>query len=194
MCLQDVRTNALNDVGKWWMLGWAAQSVWQLLFCYNTGITLATASCVLLVASFGFHSAMGSAQDYMVQSGAIGRVGRVLLSMSTAINAAWLNVAAAVNACVAVSVNTHLDVLPIGATLAGLVLLLGMRTALNRRSLTYALTLAWSFTGVYFAQASKYSLMQKVGGAGVGAMLAVSAVLLFKPRPASSGDAPPAAA
>ena len=193
-CLQDIRNNVVNSVGKWWMLGWAAQSVWQLLFCYNTGISLASATVVLAMASLCFHKAMKSAQHFMMESGAIGRVGRILLSMSTAINAAWLNVATAVNTCVAVSVNSHHDVLPVAAALAVLVLLQGLRTALDRRSLTYALTLVWSFVGVYFAQASKYAAMQKIAGVGVGAMAIVSVILLFKPRPASSGASSAAAA
>jgi MFS family permease len=176
--VQQAKLGALQRIGPYWIAGWFYQSVWQVLFCMNTPLSLLASAAVLLGATRSFHTALDGVQEVLQRSEMFSVRLCFLLSASTAINAAWVAVATAIACCVAVTTNTRLAVLPWAVAMAAVVALNGVRVTRTKKNLMYIVTLAWSFAGVYAAQAPKYAAMKTVTQLALASMVACAAWIL----------------
>jgi fumarate reductase subunit C len=133
---------------KWLTVGWLCESVWQLLFALEKPFSLALCAPVLIVGSFAFIRALLSCSSIPDSEQ---KLSRFLLVTSTAVNAAWMTVAASLAILVGLTANNqlqaHID--PAAATLAVLIAVIGVAITLRQRVAAYSLTLLWAFWGVH---------------------------------------------
>jgi hypothetical protein len=154
--LQRAKIKTLQSVGPWWIAGWFCQSVWQVLFCANTPLSLALSALLLVGATKAFHEALVNTETILATNDSFSGIGRLLVSAASAINAAWLSVATILGICIAVSVNTEKSILTLATILASGVALNGVYIGLTRHTFLYVLTLIWAFAGVYMEQAAQF--------------------------------------
>lgn len=136
------------NVATWLITGWLSESLWQLLFALETRISLVLCAMVLIFGAFAFIRAMLACRSFIGP-----KVGRFLLVTSTAINAAWLTVAASLGILVALSAISVTTLTPVAAVLAVVVAVIGVGVTLQESSAAYSLTLLWTFWGVHMKNA-----------------------------------------
>lgn len=174
--MQRVRARILKAIAPCWYGGWLFQSLWQVLFCYNSGSSLAACSVMLIGATLCFRAAFDRTHAILTETQAFSRLTRATLTAASAINSAWLSVATCLGILIALRVNTSTDLVPVAVGLGGALVVNGLAVARGHRSVLHAATLVWSFVAVYAAQASKYVAIQRLSIVGA-ASLAVAAVL-----------------
>ena len=188
----------MQRIGPFWIAGWVCQSVWQILFCANSPLGFIVSAVVLLGATRAFHGALDATHIAMRRSAGLFSVRLdALLSAASAVNAAWVATATAINVCIAVTTNTKLRVLPWAALLAASVALNGVRVTRVKKNLSYVVTLLWAFAGVYAAQAGEFALMKGTLTLAIASMVACGGFILAtggKRVQNSSGSSMPQAA
>lgn len=161
---------------------------------------------VLVAGAFAFHSAARNT-DAILSRSSLGSQGatfpapaQLLLAAASAINAAWLSVAATIGVCVAADMlgAPSRVVLVLAIAIAALITANGVRAALTRHSTLYALTLVWSFTAVYLNQSGDAIRWTAVLAAlataaaalyAIGVTVATSMTSVSRPASASSPGA-----
>lgn len=139
-----------DDVTPWLIAGWLSESLWQLLFALETSISLVLCAPVLIFGAFAFIKAL-LACSFVPPS--VPKLSRLLLVTSTAINAAWLTVAASLSILVALTANSQASLTPVAAALAVVVAAIGATLTLRERTAAYSFTLLWAFWGVHMKNA-----------------------------------------
>lgn len=137
-----------ENVSRWLIAGWLSQGIWQLLFTIETHVSLALCAPVLIFGAFAFIRALLACSD-VPQSPHT--VSGFLLVTSTAINAAWLTVAASLAVLVALTANlqSQASLTPVAGALAVVVTAVGATLTLRESSAAYSLTLLWAFWAVH---------------------------------------------
>jgi hypothetical protein len=133
---------------KWLTVGWLCECVWQLLFTLEKPLSLALCAPVVIVGSFAFIKALLSCSCIPDSEQ---KLSRFLLVTSTAVNAAWMTVAASLAILVGFIANNKLQahIEPAAATLAVVIAVIGVAITLRQRVAAYSLTLFWAFWGVH---------------------------------------------
>ncbi len=95
------KLRVISAISIWWMVGWAGEITWQLLFIQRTVLGMWGCLVSLLTALGGFSMALrriySLRDDFAVPSAALLYVAYVL---PTAINTAWLSVASSLGVLV----------------------------------------------------------------------------------------------
>ena len=146
-----------ENVSRWLIIGWVSQGLWQLLFSAETHLSLALCAPVLIFGAFAFIRALLACSNVPHSPPT---VSGVLLVTSTAINAAWLTVAASLAVLVALAATPHVQVslTPVAAALAVVVAAIGTTLTLRESTAAYSLTLLWAFWGVHEKHADGHLL------------------------------------
>lgn len=139
------------SVTPWLIAGWLSESLWQLLFALETRLSLAFCAPVLIFGAFAFIRALLACGD--VPDSPL-TVARFLLVTSTAINAAWVTVAASLAVLVALAASFQASLTPVAAALAVVVAAIGATITLRAGTTAYSLTLLWAFWGVHSKHAN----------------------------------------
>jgi hypothetical protein len=134
------------QVAPWLIAGWLCESCWQLLFALQTPMSLALCAPVLVFGAYSFITALLACSKTIPGED---KVARLLLVASTAMNAAWMTVAAALAVLVGLAANSHTALTPVAAALAVVVAVIGASITLRVNTAAYSLTLLWAFWGVY---------------------------------------------
>ena len=174
--MQRTRARILKAIAPCWYGGWLFQSLWQILFCYNSHLSLAACAPMLLGATLCFRAAFDRTHAILTETQAFSALTRATLTAASAINSAWLSVATCLGILIALSVNTHTDLVPVAVGLGGVLVANGLSVARGHRSILHAATLVWSFAAIYAAQAGKYVAIQRLSVGG-GVALAIAGLL-----------------
>lgn len=191
--MQSFKQSVVKSVCIWWIFGWAAESVWQYLFQLHTKVALIACAAALLAALFAFVNAYRNA---LALSPALADVSPAALAKhvlvgSTAINTAWLSVAASVGVLIALKANTALHLLPLAIAAAAAIAVIGAGVVLQAKAWAYGATLMWAFYGVSVKQQT-YPAMQNLSYIAMAVLALLSAVALVQQaRSRSSGPSSP---
>jgi hypothetical protein len=176
------------DIAPWWIAGSLLEISWLYLYGEATKQTFAMASLALIYASFAFTLALFAVEPPNAPK-VFTRDGTVLVAAASAINAAWLSVAAAVGILMILPAPT--EQVELAAVLVGCVAGIGLFISLRTASIAYPLTLVWAFVAVTLVGERSRTVRVIAGvAAGVSAMVAVVNVMtrLFGSMESSKQD------
>lgn len=152
LCLVQDGLHVQAGVMPWLIAGWLAESLWQFLFAAETPVSLVLCAPVLIFGAFAFIQAFVSCSSAALD-GAKASAFQLTLTIATAINAAWLTVAASLAILVALTANAEMPLVPPSAALAVVVAAIGAAITLRENSEAYSFTLLWAFWGIHMAMA-----------------------------------------
>ena len=191
--MQSSKQSVVKSVCVWWIFGWAAESLWQYLFQRQSKASLIGCAVVLLAALYAF------AQSYRnslalrpaITDFAPDSLAKHVIVASSAMNAAWLSVAASVGVLIAVVATSSIKLLPLAIAAAVAIAVVGAAVVLQTQGWIYGVTLVWAFYGVSVKQHG-YPAIQNiayVAMAVIGLLSAWAVMQLARTR--SSGTASP---
>ncbi|PNH12040.1 hypothetical protein TSOC_001051 [Tetrabaena socialis] len=149
------KTDVVIKIGWCWQLGWLFQDLWQFAFAQQSVVGMWLAAACLLGALTAFLTALnrlnGTTQELRARGyAAMPAVAYICFKLPTAINAAWLSVAASLGlliAPVSYGVAAGKLVAP-AAVLAVAVTAGGVWRLVRHLDVAYGLTLIWALAAV----------------------------------------------
>lgn len=191
--MQSTKQSVVKSVCIWWIFGWAAESLWQYLFQLQSKASLVACAVALLSALYAFAHAYRNSLSLRpaITDFSPDALAKHVIVGSTAMNAAWLSVAASVGVLIAVLATTSIRLMPLAVAAAVTVAVVGAGVVLQTQGWVYGITLVWAFYGVSVKQHS-HPVVQNVAYAAIAVLGLLSAWSVMQlARTRSTGAASP---
>ncbi|GMH40026.1 hypothetical protein BSKO_07930 [Bryopsis sp. KO-2023] len=156
------KTKTVNAIGPWWVIGFACQILWLILWVQNVGATfiislgLQVAGLISFAIAYGLLMKMTSQQS---KKKSVSAPSYIFFYIPTVMNLAWLTMASCIGLLAIIShYNKDVDqsdgehstwMQVFAVILAALVTFVGLLIEGFHVSIFYGLTLIWTFTGLY---------------------------------------------
>eukprot|EP00892_Ulva_mutabilis_P010351 jgi/Ulvmu1/7689/UM038_0121.1 len=186
------KQSIVKSVCIWWVFGWAAESLWQYLFQLQSKASLIACAIVLIAATYAFSHSYRNALALRpaITDFAPASLAKHVIVASSAMNAAWLTVAASVAVLIALNVAFSLRLMPFAIAAAAIITVLGAGVIGRTQGWVYGATLVWAFWGVAAKQHGTVIHTISLAAMAVLGLLSVVAVVQLA-RTRSSGASSP---